>query len=26
VNIPEHNMVWTFKDRNAIQGDFRLEA
>jgi hypothetical protein len=26
VNIPEHNMVWTFKDRNAIQGEFRLEA
>jgi len=26
VNIPEHDMVWTFKDRNAIQGDFRLEA
>ena len=26
VNIPEHGMVWTFKDRNAIQGDFRLEA
>jgi hypothetical protein len=26
VNIPEHGMVWTFKDRNAIQGDFRLEG
>lgn len=26
VNIPEHEMVWTFKDRNAIQGDFRFEA
>jgi hypothetical protein len=26
VNIPEHGMVWTFKDRNAIQGDFRFEA
>jgi len=26
VNIPEHDMVWTFKDRNAIQGDFRFEA
>jgi len=26
VNIPEHGMVWKFKDRNAIQGDFRLEA
>ena len=26
VNIPEHGMVWTFKDRNAIQGDFRMEA
>lgn len=26
VNIPEHNMVWTFKNRNAIQGDFRFEA
>jgi hypothetical protein len=26
VNIPEHGMVWTFKDRNAIQGDFSLEA
>jgi hypothetical protein len=26
VNIPEHGMVWTFKDRNAIQGDFLLEA
>lgn len=26
VNIPEHGMTWTFKDRNAIQGDFRFEA
>ncbi len=26
VNIPEHGMVWTFKDRNAIQGDFGFEA
>jgi hypothetical protein len=26
VNIPEHGMVWTFKDRNAIQGDFLLEV
>jgi hypothetical protein len=26
VNIPEHGMVWTFKDRNAIQGDFHLEG
>jgi hypothetical protein len=26
VNIPEHGMVWSFKDRNAIQGDFRFEA
>ncbi len=26
VNIPEHGMVWTFKDRNAIQGDFRMEV
>lgn len=26
VNIPEHGMVWTFKDRNAIQGEFLLEA
>lgn len=26
VNIPEHGMVWSFKDRNAIQGDFRMEA
>jgi hypothetical protein len=26
VNIPEHQMVWTFKNRNAIQGDFRFEA
>jgi hypothetical protein len=26
VNIPEHDMVWSFKDRNAIQGDFRMEA
>jgi hypothetical protein len=25
VNIPEYGMVWTFKDRNAIQGDFLLE-
>ena len=25
-HIPEHGMVWTFKDRNAIQGDFRFEA
>jgi hypothetical protein len=26
VNIPEHGMVWSFTDRNAIQGDFRFEA
>lgn len=26
VNIPEHGMVWTFTDRNAIQGDFHMEA
>lgn len=26
VNMPEHGMVWSFKDRNAIQGDFLLEA
>jgi len=26
VNIPEHSMVWKFKDCNAIQGDFRMEA
>jgi hypothetical protein len=26
VNIPEHGMVWTFKDANAIQGDFRFEG
>jgi hypothetical protein len=25
VNIPEHQMVWSFHDRNAIQGDFRFE-
>lgn len=22
VNIPEHKMVWSFEDRNAIQGDY----
>jgi hypothetical protein len=26
VNIPEHGMVWTFKDHNAIQGDFGMDA
>jgi hypothetical protein len=26
VNIPEHGMVWTFKDRNAIQGEFLIEG
>lgn len=26
VNIPEHGMVWTFKDHNAIQGDFGFSA
>jgi hypothetical protein len=26
VNIPEHGMVWTFKDKNAIQGDFHFEV
>jgi len=26
VNIPEHGMVWTFKDCNAIQGDFHMEG
>lgn len=26
VNIPEHGMVWKFKDCNAIQGDFHIEA
>jgi hypothetical protein len=25
VNIPEHGMVWSFKDLNAIQGEFRFE-
>jgi hypothetical protein len=25
VNIPEHGMVWAFKDLNAIQGEFRFE-
>jgi hypothetical protein len=26
VNVPEHQMVWEFSGRNAIQGDFHLEA
>jgi hypothetical protein len=26
VNIPEYGMVWSFKDHNAIQGDFGMEA
>ena len=26
VNIPEHGMVWTFHNHNAIQGDFKREA
>jgi hypothetical protein len=26
VNIPEYGMVWSFRDRNAIQGDYRFEA
>ena len=26
VDIPEHGMVWSFHDRNAIQGDFHFEA
>jgi hypothetical protein len=26
VNIPENGMVWSFKDHNAIQGDFGMEA
>lgn len=26
VNIPEHGMVWEFKGRNAIEGQFHFEA
>lgn len=26
VNIPEHGLVWSFSGRNAIQGDFHMEA
>jgi hypothetical protein len=26
VNVPEHNMVWEFSNRNAIQGSFHFEA
>jgi hypothetical protein len=26
VDIPEHGMVWSFHDRNAIQGDYHFEA
>lgn len=26
VNIPEHEMRWTFENRNAIQGSFRFAA
>jgi hypothetical protein len=26
VNIPEHGMAWEFNGRNAIQGNFHLEA
>ncbi|CCF85131.1 DUF1326 domain-containing protein [Nitrolancea hollandica] len=26
VNVPEHQMVWEFSDRNAIQGPFHFEA
>jgi len=26
VNVPEHNMVWEFTGRNAIQGSFHFEA
>ena len=25
VNVPEHGMVWSFVDMNAIQGEFRFE-
>lgn len=24
VNVPEHDLVWEFQDRNAIQGEFRI--
>ena len=24
VNLPEHGMVWSFKDHNAIQSDYRI--
>ena len=26
VNVPEYGMVWEFRGRNAIQGDFHFEA
>ena len=26
VNFPEHGMVWSVKNRNAIQGEFRFEG
>lgn len=26
VNIPEHGMVWSFENRNAVQGSFRFSA
>jgi hypothetical protein len=26
VNLPEHGMVWSVKERNAIQGEFKFEA
>jgi hypothetical protein len=26
VNLPEQGMVWSVKDRNAIQGEFKFEA
>jgi hypothetical protein len=24
VNLPQHGMVWSFEDRNAIQSDYRI--
>jgi hypothetical protein len=26
VNLPEHGLVWSLKDRNAIQGEFKFEG
>ena len=26
MNLPEHDLVWEFEGRNAIQGDFAIEA